>query len=222
MEIDEISAILSKNALFEGLQIERIEYLLSLCDYKLETLSKDSIIYDENEECHSLGFVIKGSVSISKLNLDGSIVTIRTIRRGESFGDSLLFSSQESSHSTIMAASKSLVLFISAKDLLNISEIEDLVLRNFLRNLSDRIIFLSQKIRLLSYQSVRQRISHYLLEEVERQGSKSIILTLTREELGQLLGIARPSISRELSKMEKDGLISVHGREITVLSLGQI
>lgn len=221
MEIGEISRILSKNTLFHGLEKERINYLLSLCDYTLESLLKDHIIYNEDEKCHSLGFVLDGSINISKLNLDGNNMTLRTIYEGESFGDSLLFSSQESCHSTIITATDSKVLFISDKDILNICEIDELVLKNFLSNLSDRIVFLSKKIRLLSYQSVRQRISHFLLEESQSQNSKDIVLKLTREELGELLGIARPSISRELSKMEKDNLIVVDGRKISIIDLSE-
>lgn len=222
MKIDEISEILSKNVLFAGLDKKRISYLVSLCTYRLENLCKDSIIYDENEKCDSLGFVLDGSVNISKLNPDGSVMTIRNVGIGGSFGDAILFSSDEACHSTIITSSISKILFISDKDLLNIGEVDPLVLKNFLRNLSDRIMFLSKKIRLLSYQSVRQRINHFLLEEYQSQNSDIITLNLTREELGELLDIARPSISRELSKMEKDGLISVKGRKISIIDLEKI
>lgn len=222
MKKEKILDILSKTTLFENLTIENIDYLLGFCNYTLRDLDKDSIIYHEDQECSNVGIVLEGRVNISKMNIDGSSMTIKTMGIGDSFGDALLFSSYRSCHSTIITADPSKVLFISSEDILHICELDEVFLRNFLRSLSNNIRLLNKKIRILSYPSVRERLICFLLEEYKTQKSKYITLDLTREELGDLLAVARPSISRELSKMEKDGLITVKGREISIIDLDKI
>lgn len=222
LQDEEILNILARNVLFNNLDKERISYLLSISNYHRKTFPKDSIIVYENDLCNNVGFVLSGSVNISKMNVDGSNMTIKTMTKGDFFGDALLFSSYRTCHSTIITASEATVLFISSEDILKICDLDEIFLRNFLAALSDKIGLLNQKIRILSFSSVRQRIVCFLLEEYKKQGSKNINLQITREELGELLAVTRPSISRELSKMEKDGLISVKGRKISILNLDEM
>ena len=74
---------------------------------------------------------------------------------------------------------------------------------------------LNTKIQVLNSGSLRQRIVRYITncEEVDNV----VKMTLTREEMADFLNTTRPSLSRELSNMQKEGLIEINGKHIILL-----
>ena len=90
------------------------------------------------------------------------------------------------------------------------------LLKNFLRLLSDKSYALNYKSRLLSQDSVRDKILFYLLHQKRIQKSSVIKLNMTKEELANQLFVQRPSLSRELAKMKKDRLIDYDKYTITI------
>ena len=219
MKNDEIVKILDENVLFEGISLDRIIYLLSLCKYNIEDFEKNNVISNEGDFCNKIGFILDGKISAIKLNPNGNHITVRSMTRGDYFGDALVFSSKQECPTNIVTTSSSSILFISYESLLYICEIDEMFLKNFLRSLSDKIFLLNEKIKILSYQSVRQRLSYFLTNLSDIQQSKDVVLNITREELSDFLGLTRPSISRELSKMVKSDLITVDGKNISILNI---
>lgn len=219
MDIQQIVEVLEGNMLFSGIKNERKAELLSLCSYKVLEVESETILSSESEPCKNMGFVLKGKVSNYKTNPSGNHVVVKSMTRGEYFAEALVFASNQECPSTIIAGKHSTVLMISAEDVLMICEEEPVFLRNLLVSLSNKVFMLNRKIKLLSYASVRQRLSHFFLDEIRKHHSSRFTLDKTRDELGEYIGVARPSVSRELSKMAKDRLISVSGKHIEVLDI---
>ena len=90
------------------------------------------------------------------------------------------------------------------------------LLKNFLRLLSNNAYEMSYKSKLLSQDSVRDKILYFLFQQKRIQKTNKIILKMTKEELANQLFIQRPSLSRELSNMQKDGLIVYDRYSITI------
>lgn len=219
---DEIINVLSENILFAAIDIDQIEYLLSLCEYNIEYFEKNNVISNEGDNCKKIGFILDGKISAVKLNHNGSHMVVRSMGRCDFFGDALVFSSKQECPTNIITIDKSTVMFISYENLLSLCEIDEVFLKNFLRSLSDKIFLLNEKIKILSYPSVRQRLSYFLIKQSQLQQTKDIVLSITREELSELLGTARPSVSRELSRMFDDELISVDGKHISILNFEEM
>ena len=72
---------------------------------------------------------------------------------------------------------------------------------------------LNHKVQILSSGSLRQKIARYL--EESRRGNQ-VKLTMNREELADYLNVARPSLSRELIKMQQDGMIKLDRNLVTI------
>lgn len=219
MKKNEIIDILNNNILFNNIDLDRIDYLLSLCNYEIVSFEKNNIISNESDKCERIGFILDGKINALKLNPNGSNMVVRSMTQSDFFGDALIFASKQECPTNIIASSKSTVLFVASESLLSLCEIDEIFLKNFLKGLSDKIFLLNEKIKILSYQSVRQRLSYFFIKQSEIQQTDDIILNVNREELSELLGIARPSISRELSRMLKDELILVKGNNISILNL---
>jgi CRP-like cAMP-binding protein len=75
---------------------------------------------------------------------------------------------------------------------------------------------MNAKLRMISSGSLRECLVHYIINHESENGV--VIIDMTREELADYLNVTRPSLSRELMNMQRDGLITVSGRNIRVTS----
>ena len=84
------------------------------------------------------------------------------------------------------------------------------------------ILTLNKSIERLSYNSIRQKISNYILDEYNKQNSHLININMTKQKLAETLGIPRPSLSRELINMKDIGIIDYYKDTIKILDLDQL
>lgn len=91
------------------------------------------------------------------------------------------------------------------------------LLRNYLNIISSRAQFLSQKLHFLSFKTIKGKVAHFLLKEA---GDKfhSVELKNTQQQLADFFGVTRPSLARVFGEMQKDGLISISSKTVTLLN----
>lgn len=193
--------------LFESCEEESIGDILKSVNYKLLSYSKMHPVAIEEEACASIGIIIDGGVDIQKLYASGKAVTLNSLREGDIFGEAIIFSGTGRYPATIVSNDNTSIIFISRDDIVKLCRINTKFLHNFMSLLSNKILMLNRKIKNLSFQTIRQKISNYLFEEWEKQKKPIIKLYCTRREMADYLGIPRPSLSRELVNMKKDGII---------------
>ena len=80
---------------------------------------------------------------------------------------------------------------------------------------------LNKKIKSLSYQTIRQKVLNYILEEYKKQRSDIIKLPLSKKKIAEQLGIPRPSLSRELICMKDEGLIEIDKDKIKIIDFAR-
>ena len=80
-------------------------------------------------------------------------------------------------------------------------------LQNLVRTISDKYFLLSRRVDLLVLKSLRAKVCAYLLNESERAGSLTFSIPFSRVQLADYLNCDRSALSRELSLMQKDGLL---------------
>ena len=89
---------------------------------------------------------------------------------------------------------------------------------NFIQHLSRIDIFLSQKMRMLSLFSVKEKVAQYLIKMATEQQSRTIRLDVSRQEMADIFGIQKFSLLRCLSEFEEKGAIRIEGKTITILN----
>jgi CRP-like cAMP-binding protein len=82
--------------------------------------------------------------------------------------------------------------------------------------LSNKALMLNKKIEHLSAKSIRGKISSYLLEEYGQNNETAFRMSMKRHELADYLGIPRPSLSREMITMKKEGIIDYNGSWVQI------
>jgi CRP-like cAMP-binding protein len=210
---------LLKCVLFKDIKEEDIINLLEKTSYKVVNYNKDELIAIEGEDCHSLGIILKGKVEIQKIFPSGQVLTINSFKEGNIFGESLVFSNKHTYPATITAIEYTEIMFIEKNDIINISMLNSKVLTNFVSVLSNRILMLNNRITNLSQDTIRKKISNFLLFEYQKQNSTYLTIPLTRKKMAELLNVPRPSLSRELINMKDEGIICFDKNIIKILRM---
>ncbi len=121
--------------------------------------------------------------------------------------------------STILSNSNSSVMFISKEDIISLCSLDSFILNNLMGLLSNKILMLNKKVKNLSYETIRQKISSFLVDQYRKQNSLTLKLNMSRQALAEIFGIPRPSLSRELINMKNDKLIDVEKNIIIIKDL---
>ena len=217
--MEELVHIIKKNQLFMGVSDDSIKNSLKEIKYYIKNYSKGEIIANEDDECRSLALILTGTIEIQRLYSNGKYIVLSRLVEGDVFGEALVFSKAKTYPATVIALSECKVLFINKDDVLKICSYEEKILENFISLLSDKVFILNSKIKSISFKSLRQKVINYILNEVKEQKSNSIILKNTKEEIASLLGIPRPSLSRELVNLRDMNYIEFDRKIIKVLDI---
>ncbi|MBC2581848.1 Crp/Fnr family transcriptional regulator [Clostridium sp. DJ247] len=196
-----------------------IEELLNNIHYSVASFSKGEIIALEGSRCSSIGIMLNGSVEVQKIFASGKVVTISKLTKGNIFGEVIIFSNKSTYPATITSAENSQVMFISKENILKLSTVNPKFLGNFMTLLSNKILMLNNKLKNISYQTIKQKVVSYILDEYKTQKKLTIILNCTKKEMSDQLGIPRPSLSRELINMKDECLIDFNKNTITILNV---
>jgi len=81
------------------------------------------------------------------------------------------------------------------------------ILENFLRNISDRSRFLSERLRLLSFGTIKSKLRSYFMELTRDNDYGSFTIPHTHQELADMFGVTRPALSRAIRQLEESGTI---------------
>lgn len=203
MELKDIKLFHNTN-----IDIDKIEVNEYPSNYTIE-LEGDPSLY--------IGIVLEGRVFVKAYSLSGKDFIISTLDPGMIFGDVLLFGTKSNTYpGNLITSGKTVIAIIQN------NQVRDLILTspnfatNYLSILSDKVYSINHKSKLLSQDSVRDKILFYLHQEMKHQQNNKIKLNMTKEELAKNLYMQRPSLSRELIKMRDEGIIEYDRWTITL------
>lgn len=204
--------------MFYDMKPEEILNFFKDIDYTIKTFSAKEIIALEGDECKYIGVILDGTLDIKRM-LSNKVVKITSVGPGHLFGEVIVFSDVNKYPATVISSSKSEILFISKENFIKFCYTHADFLEMFLKDLSNKILILNKSIERLSYNSIRQKISNYILDEYQKQGSRFINISMTKQKLAETLGVPRPSLSRELINMKELNIIDYSKDTIKILDL---
>jgi CRP-like cAMP-binding protein len=161
--------------------------------------------------------ILYGKIVIDSIDVDGNLLNISDFYGNEIIGGNLIFSKNPYYPMTITAKSDAKVLEINKQTLFNIMINNQEFLAEFLDLISYNAMILGNRIKFYSKKTIRESLLNYLETERRRQKSNKILLNITKKELAEKLGFQRTSLSRELAKMKKDGIIEFDKNSISLL-----
>jgi len=214
--------VVKNTALFYRVADSDLARILTTTIYAICEYPKGGLIASEGEYCQSLGIVLEGAIELQRIFTSGKTLSMARLSPGNVFGEATVFSSTHTYPATVAALENTKIMYIQRREIISLCSRYPEVLQAFLELLSNRILLLNKKIRALSLGTIRQKIASFLLDEYKRQHSTTLLLPVSRQSLAGHMGIQRPSLSRELIKMQDKGLIRFSGNTVVILDLPAI
>lgn len=163
-----------------------------------------------------------GTVSVQKIDETGNILTVATLSKNSMLGGTLIFSEKNIYPMTVSCAKDCTLISLDRDLILELCQKHQSFLLSFLGLLSNKTLFITNRLRTLTHKTIRKMITDHLTYEYKKQKTLHIKLYTTKKTLAENFGVQRPSLSRELKKMRNDGLIEYDSKSITIKNTGII
>lgn len=205
--------VLQATTLFHGLTDEELDQVLACFAPSLRRFAKGELVLLSGFESREVGLVLEGQVEALKNTPDGASVSITRMGPGGVFGD-VLSGSSVKSPVTVAARSDCVILFVPYQKILHpcakMHASHGRLMQNLVTTISDKYFALNRRVDLLILKSLRAKLCAYLLEEAARAGADTFTIPLSRAGLAEYLNCERSALSRELSRMQAEGLLETY------------
>ncbi|WP_392531922.1 Crp/Fnr family transcriptional regulator [Nostoc sp. C117] len=192
---------------FQGLPEAVVE--TALTHLVTRTHPANQVIVLENDWGGAVYFIRDGWVKIRTYNLEGKEVTLNILGKEELFGEMAALSEKRRT-TDVITLTPTLIGSIPASDFSNLLKIEPLAGLRLAKLMAERLQQVNRRLRLRESDS-QSRVADTLLFLAEGQGKKgqtgTEIPNLPHRELSSLSGLARETVTRVLTRLEKKGLI---------------
>lgn len=226
----EIAEQLKGTSLARGMTDADIDALLASSQVRLVRYKKGAIIFHEGDVPERLFLLVSGAVRILKDTYSGRQIFLGEIRTpGVMFGEVYLFIEHPAYDMFTQALAPTELLEISNRMLTQGAALDDestpqrvqsvrlqtILQRNLLRDFARKAYQMNNMLKVLASGSLRGKIARYLMLQPQDDGK--IRLPESRESTAIYLAVSRPALSRELSAMQREGILSVEARTIRIL-----
>ncbi len=209
---------LRRTPLFSGLSDGEFEFLIERVSSR--KYSAGEIVFSEGEPCAGLFVVESGSVRIFKSSPGGREQVLSIEGPGGSVAELPVFDGGNYPAS-VVAVEDTVLLFVSKQDFQALCLAHPAVALKVLKVVGGRLRRLVGIIEELSFTTVRQRLGAYLLRMAQSEGKKvaqgiEVTLPSNNQELAAQIGTVRELISRNLSRLQAEGVINIDGRSLVI------
>ncbi|SET14911.1 cAMP-binding domain of CRP or a regulatory subunit of cAMP-dependent protein kinases [Natronincola peptidivorans] len=208
---------IEKYTLLNTIPHELFQDYLSRKILKVSVYKKGQVIHFDGDKCSCLEVILEGKVVIERIGENGDLFTITEFYPDDILGGNLIFSRNPYYPMTISARTDVEILEIEKEILFELCCNNREFLYEFLQLISGNALILGDKIKHYANRSIRDSICAYLKNEYYLQNTYKIRLNTTKKALAERIGIQRTSLSRELQKMKKEGLIVYDATSITII-----
>lgn len=208
---------------FRGVPADRCADVIRALDGMTRTYRKGEVIRNAGDELAWFGVVRTGEVQAGVFDGEHDQI-IERFGAGEVFGEAIALTNQRCPVE-IRAVRDTKVVLIRVAPLFAghmrpaAAPYVTHLLANLMRDMAEKLVTLNFKLRILREPRLRERVLLYL-RNLSGASPGAVRLPYTRAELANYLGVDRSALSRELGRMQDDGLIRLDGREVELLRPG--
>lgn len=217
--MEELVDFLELVPIFTNLPKEVIEQIVPVGNRK--TYSKDSVILVEEEVGTALFVIIKGKVKVSRSSTDGREVILSIISDGDFFGEMSILDGLNRS-ATVVALEETELFIIQRKEFIDLLNKHPEISIALLTELTKRLRNADMKIKALSLKDAEGKVATVILQIADdvgriKQGIVEIEKLPLQQDLANMAGTSRETISRTLHSFAKKGLVELEGSKLRIL-----
>jgi CRP/FNR family cyclic AMP-dependent transcriptional regulator len=218
VKVANTTVYLRKIPLFAHLTQEELELIDRIV--KVKKYSKDSLIFVEGEYGNELYFVKSGKVKVSKMLEDGSEKILHFLKEGDIFAEVLIFKGGEYP-ATAQVMEESEIGIIANEDLERLLKERGDITFKIMEVMAERLRNAQYHIRDLALRDVDGRLAISLLSLAEEHGTESergkpVNISISQQQLANLVGASRETVARILSSWKKKGFVQVRKNVISI------
>ncbi len=205
-------SVLKRAAIFSGIDEAEMESTLGCLGAKTEDYKKGAYILRFGDSPESVGLLLSGSVLVVQEDYWGNRNIRVRIMPGQVFAESFACVPGAVMNVSVVADENSKVMWLNVQRVLHTCPTacshHSRMIRNLLSDLASNNLRTNEKLTHISKRTTREKLLSYLSAEARRQGKAEFAIPFNRQQLADYLSVERSAMSAELSKMQKDGLLT--------------
>ena len=169
------------------------------------------------DDASRIGIILEGRAQAQKSFPNGSQVNVSVRTPGELIGAAAVFSSNHQYPCDVVALEPVTIMMFRREDILSLMQRDIRVLENFMTEIASATYMLQQRLELFSYNGIAQKAAFWLLLRVRQSGKDTVKIPDSISKWAMLMNVSRPSLHRELKRLENAEIIEViRGTELVI------
>ena len=213
---------IKNTALFRGMSEDEVQSALKVLQAVERQYFKDDIILHAGDTTDRMGLVLSGSVTIESNDAWGNRTILSHVGRGQFFAETYALFKDEPLLVDVRANEKSAVLFLRSGNILALMNQSDPWANKYMTNIlmisARKNLMLSGRSFHTAPKTIRGRVLSYLNSVSLQKHSNEFDIPFDRQQLADYLNLERSALSKELGKMQRDGLIKTKKNHFVILS----
>lgn len=211
------------SALFEGIDPAQGLFLMDYLRAHRGTYEKGSMVYSQENETDTFAMILRGTVEMAQYDCWGNRFLILTQGKGTCIGLAGTLFEEWMPNTHVIARSDCELAFFDAQKLRDpaclLSPACAILKNNISKQLARKENELIGKLSLIHCRTTREKVSFFLSQKAIAHHSNSFDIEFSRQDLADFLSVDRSALSKELSRMKRDGLIDYHRNHFEIKTM---
>ena len=211
-----MNELLANCPLFKGISEHEIIEIKNTIRYQIKRFEANECLALSSVECRHLHIVLEGSVRGEMVDSSGKIIKIEDIAAPRPLAVAFLFGQNNFYPVDIITNETTEILSFPKESVVELMQKSSAFLKNYMDLISSRAQFLSDRIKFLSFQTIKGKLGNYFLS-IMKENSTHIELAASQTTIAEMFGVARPSLARAIRELHNDGVINAKGKYIEII-----
>ena len=216
---------MQKVSLFQDIDKEDCVRLINCLSPQVKQFSKNEIIFATGDTMQNVCIVLSGTAHACLEHINGTQTIMSILKPMRVFGEIIASTRMQISPVTVCAVTDVTVAFIDYQKVCSMCATacaaHRIFLQNMLKFIGEKYFYSFDRMNILREKTLRSKIMAYLFALSGSGKTTSATIPFSKTMLADYLLANRSALSKELRKMEHDGLIRVNGREVELLFLNK-
>ncbi len=184
--------------------------------FSIKEFKKDDWIISQGEELLSLYILIEGEIKTVMVDEKGDFMHIENIKAPLPMATGFLFAGNNKSPISAIAKKNCKLICIPKDNVFALMKKYDAFMHAILSSISNKLQFLSEKLRLTSLRTIKAKLAYYILRESE--GESTFQLKASKQEISNLFGVSRQALTSVMNQLHDEKIIHAERRKIKIVN----
>lgn len=212
--LEQFLPILRTASIFSGMSDSEILSVLHCMGAFVSDKEKDSYLLRAGDTTSTMGLLLSGSAIVIQEDVWGHRNIMAQILPGQTFAEPFAASNGTALNISVVVTKDCSLLYLDIHRILGVCpsacEHHTHLIQNLISVLAKKLLLFNEKITHMSKRTTKEKLLSYLSAEAQRQGSLSFDIPYDRQQLADYLCVERAAMSAELSRLQKQGLLTTN------------